>query len=234
MDPDAVNAVASDSRFIVRGERVGLSAPCEEEFVARWPLFNDAQMMMVAMRPVASPGTPGFVSMPPVNRRQRERMWESFVTIRAMLPFDIWDIQQDRVVGEILLDAIQWPHATCELMVWLFDPADRGRGLGSEATRLIVAYAFDGLGLHRVCIRFLAVNPAVVGAVTRWAESFGAREYGRERESVFAFGGYQDVIMFDLLRHEFPPHPATALLRGAPSPLSEAQEERLLRPHARG
>jgi RimJ/RimL family protein N-acetyltransferase len=126
---------------------------------------------------------------------------------------DIWAIDDQRFIGEVMLDAIVWPHANCEISIVIFDRADRGRGFGTEATRLTVAYGFDGLGLHRMWIRFQVVNPAVVGAVTRWAESFGAKPFGRARESVFSFGAYRDTLMFDVLRHEFPPHPATASLR---------------------
>ncbi len=201
--------------FVVQTDRIGLATPTREEYVERWRLDNDPELAMLQMLPTFSPGTPNFPARPPVTRSQRERQWEGVVE-RAILPFDIWDLEQQKMVGEVLLNSIQWPHAMCEIAVRIFDPADRGRGVGTEATKLVMAYGFDGLGLHRMCIRFLAVNPAVVGAVTRWAASFGAKPYGRERESVYAFGGWQDVLMFDVLAHEFPPQEATAALRSAP------------------
>jgi RimJ/RimL family protein N-acetyltransferase len=203
----------SGIQFIVRGERVGLAAPDHDSFVARWERLNDPELAMVAMRPVAGEAT---WLMPPQVREQRELLWQRVVS-GATLLFDVWELDSDRVVGEARIDGIQWPHASAEFSILLFDAADRGRGIGTEACRLTCAYAFDALGLHRLCIRYLAVNNAVAQAVARWVESFGAKQVGIERENVWAFGAYRDVIVCDVLAHEFPPHEATTALRAEPA-----------------
>ena len=38
-------------------------------------------------------------------------------------------------------------------------PAGRGRGLGTEATRLIVGYGFERLGLYRISLEVYSFNP---------------------------------------------------------------------------
>jgi hypothetical protein len=38
-----------------------------------------------------------------------------------------------------------------------------------------------------------------------------------EREAEWAFGGYQDIVIMEILAADFPPHPATAHLRDAPA-----------------
>jgi RimJ/RimL family protein N-acetyltransferase len=42
-----------------------------------------------------------------------------------------------------------------------------GRGLGSAATRLVLAYAFDQMRLHRVDLRVLAFNAAAIRCYER-------------------------------------------------------------------
>jgi RimJ/RimL family protein N-acetyltransferase len=40
----------------------------------------------------------------------------------------------------------------------------RGRGLGTEATRWLVDYAFEQLGMHRISLEVMGDNPAAVAA----------------------------------------------------------------------
>jgi RimJ/RimL family protein N-acetyltransferase len=101
--------------------------------------------------------------------------------------------------------------------VAVIDPADRGRRLGSEAVMLLLAYAFDGLGLHRVTMRYLASNDAAVRAIAHQADDAGARVVGVEREAAWAYGSHQDCVLLEVLAADFPPHPATTHLRGSGS-----------------
>lgn len=48
--------------------------------------------------------------------------------------------------------------------IGIFDPTLLGKGLGTEATRLVLAYAFDELGLRRVEARVLAYNNRAIAA----------------------------------------------------------------------
>jgi RimJ/RimL family protein N-acetyltransferase len=202
-------------KWIVAGESVGLTALVREEFIARWDLYNDPQMGMLITHPSSSPA-PSAPTKPPVMREHREAMWETIVA-RSILGFDIRTVEDQRLVGEGSLSRITWPRASAEIAMAIFDPEDRGRGYGTEAAVLMAAYGFDGLGLHRVTMRYLAVNGAVVQAVEHAVEVFGGRVVGIEREAEWAFGGWQDTVLFELLRDDFPPQPATAHLREAPA-----------------
>ncbi|HEX8065188.1 MAG TPA: GNAT family protein [Thermoleophilaceae bacterium] len=200
--------------WIVAGDGVGLTAPEREEFVARWDVYNDAGMAMLFGYPTS--GTPdGVLLRPPVLREHREAVWETLVA-RSLLAFDVRATDDGRLLGEGSLSRITWPRASAEIALAIFDPEDRGRGLGTEAVTLMAAYAFDGLGLHRVAMRYLAMNEAVARAIERAAGSLGGRVVGVEREAEWAFGGWQDAVLVECLSTDFPPHPATAALRAAP------------------
>jgi RimJ/RimL family protein N-acetyltransferase len=202
-----------ERRWIVAGERVGLTALVKEEFLDRWDAYNDAEMGMLISYPTAAASATS-PTKPPVTREHREALWELVVS-RAIVGFDVRTVEDRRFIGECSLSRIAWPRACGEIAMAIFDPEDRGRGYGTEAVTLLVAYGFDGLGLHRVTMRYLAINGAVVQAVERQAESAGGRIVGIERESEWAFGGWQDTVLLEVLRDDFPPHPATAHLRHA-------------------
>jgi len=49
-------------------------------------------------------------------------------------------------------------NRSCNFRIFL-GRAGRDRGLGTEATRLIVGYGFEGLGLHRISLEVYSFNP---------------------------------------------------------------------------
>ena len=74
-----------------------------------------------------------------------------------------------------------------------------GRGYGTEATRLMLDYAFTVLGLYNVMLRVYAYNPAALSAY----EKAGFREFGRRRQCRVFAGQRWDEIFMDCLASEF-------------------------------
>lgn len=200
------------------GERVALTAPEREEFVARWELLADPVDAMLSGSPAITQ-SPFARTMPPVTREQREALYEQHVA-RTVLCFDARAGGPDgRCVAELHLCEITWPRASAELEVIVFARDDRGRGCGLEAAVLVCAYAFDGLGLNRVSWRFPVANAAAAVVSERLARDFGARQVGVAREAEWVAARHGDVAVWELLRRDFPPHPATAELRTPPGEL---------------
>ncbi|MTD15557.1 GNAT family N-acetyltransferase [Nakamurella sp. YIM 132087] len=75
----------------------------------------------------------------------------------------------------------------------------RGRGLGTDAMRVLVEFAFTRLNLHRVHLSVLADNAAAVRSYLR----VGFVQEGRRRESAWVRGQYVDEILMGLLRSEW-------------------------------
>jgi RimJ/RimL family protein N-acetyltransferase len=82
--------------------------------------------------------------------------------------------------------------------VGLFVPALRGRGLGREVTRLVLAWGFGELGLHRIELEVLAFNTRAI----RCYLACGFRSEGVRREAELYPAGWQDLIVMGLLRSE--------------------------------
>ena len=199
--------------WLVRGEMVGLAAPDRDEFVDRWDQYNDPRIGMLAAFQTAGAAA---IYKPPLTREHRESVWQAVLEER-LIAFDIRAVEDGRFVGEAGLARAVWPQGSADIAVALFDPEDRGRGFGTEAVVLLLAYGFDGLQLNRMVLRYLAVNEAVVQAVERSATAVGARLVGVEREAEWAYGARRDRMTVEILREEFPPHPATAHVRAEPS-----------------
>jgi RimJ/RimL family protein N-acetyltransferase len=78
-------------------------------------------------------------------------------------------------------------------------PSARGRGLATEAVRLVLGCAFGPLGFHRVVAGSDPANAAVAALLTR----VGFRREGLERASVFVHGEWADDERWALLAEDW-------------------------------
>jgi RimJ/RimL family protein N-acetyltransferase len=199
--------------WLVKGHLVGLVAPDTESFLDRWDSYEDPRIAMIAAFQTA--GGAGIFK-PPLTLEHRKALWEDIAS-GGLVAFDVTAVDDGRVVGEAGISRLRWPSASGDIAVVLFDPDDRGRGYGTEAVLLLLAYGFDALGLNRLVIRYLTINEAVVRAVERTAAAVGGRLVGIERDAEWAYGATRDRLIVECLASDFPPHPATAGLRAGAS-----------------
>ncbi len=61
--------------------------------------------------------------------------------------------------GEAVLNELNVRNESCGFRIALQGPRFYGRGLGTEATRLILDYAFGQVGLHRIELQVYDFNP---------------------------------------------------------------------------
>lgn len=112
-----------------------------------------------------------------------------------------WVIAVDgAVVGVAFLHSIDEADRKARFAIGMFSPQFIGKGLGSEATRLVLSYAFTDMGLHRVDLHVLEFN----AAARRSYERCGFAVEGRERESCWLAGRWYDDLVMGILAHEFP------------------------------
>ena len=114
----------------------------------------------------------------------------------------------DLMLGEIVLNDIDETARSANLRVQ-FLPDYRGRGYGSEAISLVLRFAFDGvrvdgefepgLGLHRVSLDVLSINPRARALY----ETLGFREEGRLRDAHRDGDRWADVHVMSILEDEF-------------------------------
>jgi ribosomal-protein-alanine N-acetyltransferase len=96
-------------------------------------------------------------------------------------------------VGLILAPA----HDRAELGYWIGAPY-WGRGYATEASRAVVRWGFEGLGLRRIHASHFPRNPAS----GRVLEKLGMRHEGTLRQHVKKWDEYLDLESYGLLADE--------------------------------
>jgi [ribosomal protein S5]-alanine N-acetyltransferase len=113
-----------------------------------------------------------------------------------------WVIEVDGLlVGDIQLNRIDrgtWQTAN---VGYLVDAAHRGRGIASQALRLVIRECFDDLRLHRLDAGALMTNVAS----QRVLEKAGFRRIGIVEKHFFEAGEWRDYVWYELIGPDVPP-----------------------------
>ncbi|WP_225754665.1 GNAT family N-acetyltransferase [Actinotalea sp. Marseille-Q4924] len=102
------------------------------------------------------------------------------------------------VVGEVVLNELQPENRSSNVRI-LVGPAGRGRGLGTEALRLVLDHAFRTVGLHRVELEVLDFNPRARHVY----EQLGFVLEGTRREAFRLDGAWADAHTMAILEQEW-------------------------------
>ena len=130
------------------------------------------------------------------------RAWYEQQQARAADPSRrYWVIEAEgHLVGGAGLDSLKRTDRKAHFVIGMFAPSHMRRGLGTQATRLVLAHAFGSMNLHRVDLRVLAFND---GAIASYRKC-GFVQEGRERDSCWFHGQWHDDIITGVLATEFP------------------------------
>ncbi len=112
--------------------------------------------------------------------------------------FGIVPAGSGQVGGVISLSSVSRVHACAELGYWL-GRIYWGKGLATEAVRLILEFGFEDLDLHRIYASAFAANLAS----RRVLEKNGFQLEGVLREAIVRFDRRQDFCSYGLLRPEW-------------------------------
>jgi RimJ/RimL family protein N-acetyltransferase len=135
----------------------------------------------------------------PSTRRDLEEFYESTKASKSQVLLAIIDRQSHRHIGNVKLGPIHWVHRKATFGILIGDKNCWGGGIGEEATRLAVEYAFQRLNLNRVDLGVFAGHEAAV----RCYEKVGFKLEGRFRQDLFSGGEFRDRLWMGLLRSEY-------------------------------
>ncbi|MDP9362904.1 MAG: GNAT family N-acetyltransferase [Chloroflexota bacterium] len=121
--------------------------------------------------------------------------------------FAVYELPGLRPIGVANVRDFVNVEGTAEFGLTIGEPDARGKGYGTEATRLVLDYAFTVLGVHNVWLDTAASNVAAIRAYAR----AGFKEIGRRREARRLGDHCEDVVQMDCLATDFVP-PATRVL----------------------
>ncbi|NKL67142.1 GNAT family N-acetyltransferase [Rhizobium leguminosarum bv. viciae] len=110
-----------------------------------------------------------------------------------------WVIDVGIVIGTARLDGIDLQDRRASYAIGIHSPEWLGKGIGTEATNLVLGFAFTTLQLHRISLRVIAYNTRAI----RSYEKSGFVVEGLEREAGFVDGEWHDDVMMGILDREF-------------------------------
>ncbi len=109
--------------------------------------------------------------------------------------FTMYERASLRPIGSSGLHFVDHYNRTATFGILIGEKDCWGKGYGTEATRLMLDYAFTGLGLHNVMLNVFANNERAIRAYRR----AGFREIGRRRQAHRTGGDMEDVVFMDCL-----------------------------------
>ncbi len=175
----------------IEGERIALG-PLRRELLPlhqRW--INDFS----ALR------TLGAVPPQPTTLEQ-ESDWFDAETTSGAIGFTIYERAIGKPIGNTTLRHVDHRNRTAVFGILIGEREARGRGFGTETTRLMLDYAFTALGLHSVMLTTDSFNLAAQAAYRK----AGFKEFGRRRECALLNGTLHDWVYMDCLASEFTSH----------------------------
>jgi diamine N-acetyltransferase len=135
----------------------------------------------------------------PATAEEQAAWFARVSTDDDVVRFTVYERATWRPIGIANLHGIDFRHGTAELGLVIGEADARGKGFGTEATRLLLDYAFTALGLHNVMLRVYAYNLAGLRAYRK----AGFREFGRRRESRALAGRRWDEVHMECLVRDF-------------------------------
>lgn len=104
-----------------------------------------------------------------------------------------------RIIGESIINEIDWRLRQANFRIAIFHPSDRERGIGSWATEKTCDYAFGELKLHRLELEVYSFNPRAERVYVK----SGFRQEGILRDAILDGDKYADVIVMAMLEEDW-------------------------------
>lgn len=107
--------------------------------------------------------------------------------------------KESKPVGYCGLYKIDHRNDRATIQVIIGDEGYRGKGLGTEITRVLLDYGFFVLSLNTISLSYMETNKRA-GAVPK---KLGFKDAGRLRDYWKVNGEYKDRLLMDITREEF-------------------------------
>ncbi|RAX48345.1 GNAT family N-acetyltransferase [Arthrobacter sp. AQ5-05] len=185
---------------VLVGERVVLRPFTEADILAMGPILADPEVLRLTG---SVHSTRDAESADPRLDAATRAWYEGLATRSDRLDLAVVDAAGGRCVGEVVLNDLDAENRSCNFRI-LLGPAGRNRGLGSEATALLLEHAFTNTALHRISLEVYDFNPRA----RRVYERAGFGLEGTARAALLFDGQFIDAHMLAILAADPRPGPA--------------------------
>lgn len=139
-----------------------------------------------------------FIYQKLFTRQSHEQWIENMVNTGKVVQMIICECGNDMPVGSVYIRDIDTVHHKGEYGIFIGEPSARGRGVGTAAAKLMIRYAFEELGLHRLFLRVFADNEQAIGSY----EKAGFVKEAYLKDDVCIDGVYRDIILMAILNNK--------------------------------
>ena len=99
-------------------------------------------------------------------------------------------------LGMIALQNIDYINSNANYGIYLGNKTSFNKGIGFEATMILLDFAFNGMGLHRIGLEVLSSNKNAINLYKK----IGFILEGTKKESYFLNGKFIDIEMMSILK----------------------------------
>jgi RimJ/RimL family protein N-acetyltransferase len=135
----------------------------------------------------------------PMRRDEIERFFAARVVGSDSLALAVHERATNRLIGTCAFSQLDGENGSAMYHITIGEKDCWGRGYGTEATRLMLAHAFETLGLHRIALAVFEFNERAVRSYL----SCGFVIEGRAREAIWRNGRWWDEITMSVLEPEW-------------------------------
>lgn len=135
----------------------------------------------------------------PLTMQQVTAELKSWIENKETALFTICQNGTDLPVGQTALLRIDYVSRAAIFYIAIYDPAFWSKGFASEATKLVVKYAFDVLNLNRIQLHVSSENTNGIKAY----QKAGFKIEGTLRKAMYHHNRYVDFLVMGILREEY-------------------------------
>jgi RimJ/RimL family protein N-acetyltransferase len=184
----------SIERSLFQGEHINitqLDVEKDAEVISAWT--HDAETMRLCELKAVKPYSPWKI------KKVLEAMEREVEDKQRVYLFAIHSQADKRLVGLVLIDAIDWAHGSGRIRLLIGDKQDHRKGYAKETLAMMLHYSFAELNLHRLQAVIPEYNQVALGLFTK----AGFAEEVRQRQAINRFGQRWDMISMGILKFEW-------------------------------
>ena len=176
---------------LLTGKLVRLAAMDSEkdvEVLARWDLDSEYLRQLDS-----DPHLPSRV------KKIREAIEKQQNEDPTTVEFSVRVLADDRLIGFVAFDGINWQHGDTFVAIGMGDPTYRGNGYGTDAMRVMLRYGFQELNLCRIQLNVFSYNERAIKSYLK----VGFSIEGEQRGMLLRDGRRWDFVYMSVLREEW-------------------------------
>lgn len=104
----------------------------------------------------------------------------------------------DRAIGSVYVRDIDLEHKKAEYGIFIGETDCLGKGYGTEAAELMIEYAFEFLGIHKLMLRVYAENERAIKSY----EKAGFKKEAYLKDDVYVQEKFRDIVLMAVINQE--------------------------------